>query len=109
MTIYPDNFKIKAFYKYPTCVVDRIVEYNEFDNKHTAGNKNVKKFFDELMSMAAKMSTEYNQHVSMDNKIAFEIEHKDTGTILYAGYKDNIYCIGLSLNSYMTGPKVVLK
>lgn len=41
----------------------------------------------------------------MDNKIAMKVVLPETGQYFYVGYKDNIYCIGLSLNPHMTGDR----
>lgn len=44
----------------------------------------------------------------MNNKIAIKVVFPDTGQYFYVGYKDNIYCVGLSLNPYMTGDSKII-
>ena len=100
----PEDFEIKAFYSYPTCVVDRLNEYEEGTGQ-VRGTKAIKRLFDELLKETEEKLQKY--HLA-DNKIAIEVIHKSTGTKMYFGYKDNIWCIGLSLNPYMTGIKWLL-
>ena len=91
-----------AFYHYPTCVVDRIAEFEDFvDQKphFNKGDDDVKEFFEDCLKYAEER---LGRHL-MDNKIAMKVIIVDTGQYFYVGYKDNIYCIGLSLNPYMTG------
>ena len=96
-------FSVEKFYSYPTSVVYRIANYNEQDlNKH-CGDKNVKKFFDEIL----KYANEKTGKNLMDNKIAFKIRFKDTDSVLYVGYKDNIWSIGLSLHPYMNAATII--
>ena len=95
------------FYHYPTCVVDRIVEFEEtFGNKphFDRGNKDVKKFFEDCLKYAEE---KLGRHL-MDNKIAMKVVVPDTGQYFFVGYKDNIYTIGLSLNPHMTGSSKII-
>ncbi len=100
MTVYfsTDNFEILKFYSYPCSVVERLAEYTECDLNNPCGDRHVKKFFEDCLKQ-----TEFQtcRKSLMDNKIAMEIRHKASNTILYVGYKDNTYCIGLSMHPYM--------
>lgn len=96
------DFKILSFYTYPTCVVDRFVEYSDIDKSNFNNDYHVMDFFNDCLKEVEKKE---NRHM-MDNKIAIKVMYKPTGSIFYVGYKDNIYCIGLDLNKYMTGRKI---
>ena len=102
----PEDFEIKAFYSYPTCVVNRLNEYEEPGVNDIRGTKVVKRLFDELLKETEEKLKKYHL---MDNKIAIEVIHKSTNTKMYFGYKDNIWCIGLSLNPYMIGKKTIVE
>ena len=100
-----EDFRIEAFYSYPTCVVDRLNEYEEGTGQ-VRGTKAIKRLFDELLKETELILKKYHL---MDNKIAIEVTHRHTNTKLYFGYKDNIWCIGLALNPYMTGNKTFVE
>ena len=93
MTIFAHNFKIMAFYGYPSFQQDIIAEYNEYENR---GDKSVKRFFNEILKTA---ETVFNKKNLMDNKIVFKLKMKNSDTIIYCGYKDNCYRISLSAYS----------
>lgn len=96
-----------AFYYYPTCVVDRIAEFENFSGqkpRFDRGDDDVKEFFEDCL----KYAEERLGRRLMDNKIAMKVVLPDTGQYFYVGYKDNIYCIGLTLNPYMTGDSKII-
>ena len=96
-----------AFYYYPTCVVDRIAEFEDFVGqkpRFDRGDDDVKEFFEDCL----KYAEERLGRRLMDNKIAMKVVLPDTGQYFYVGYKDNIYCIGLTLNPYMTGDSKII-
>lgn len=101
-----DDFDIKEFYRYPTCVVYRIAEYDE--GFHPGGNEDVKNLFNALLSYTAD---KLNIHIRelQDNKIAIKVIYKPTNTIMYIGYKDYNWSIGFDLNKYQTGEKIIIK
>ena len=101
----PENFKVLEFYHYPTAVVRRIVEYdNGFHTNSPHNVVDVKKLFEELLKVAEE---KLNKKL-MDNKIAMKVVYKPTNTIFYIGYKDCNWCLGLELNTYMTGYKEII-
>lgn len=109
MTFYfnPKGMIPVAFYYYPTCVCDRIAEFEDFgDNKprFDRGDSDVKEFFEGCL----KYTEEKLGCQLMDNKIAMKVVIPDTGQYFFVGYKDNIYTIGLSLNPYMTGHRKII-
>ena len=96
-----------AFYHYPTCVVDRIAEFEDFVGqkpRFDRGDDDIKEFFEDCL----KYAEERLGRRLMDNKIAMKVVLPDTGQYFYVGYKDNIYCIGLSLSPYMTGDSKII-
>ena len=99
----PERMIPVVFYHYPTCVIDRIAEFEDFadNNSHFAGDKDVKQFFEDCLKYVEE---KLDRHL-MDNKIAMKVVLPETGQYFYVGYKDNIYCIGLSLNPHMTGDR----
>lgn len=101
-----DNFDIKEFYRYPTCVVYRIAEYDE--GFHPGGDDNIKELFDVLLEeTAAKLGKDIRE--IRDNKIAMKLVHRPTNTTLYIGYKDWNWSIGLGLSRYQTGDSIVIE
>ncbi len=90
MSIYPDSFEIVAFYGYPSYQQNIVAEFDEYQNR---GDKSVMRFFNEILKKAEKLFGKKNL---MDNKIVFKLQLKDTGTVIYCGYKDNSYRISLS-------------
>ena len=107
MTILFDSskFEIKEFYKYPTCVVHRIVEWDEGFHKNSPDNvEDVKDLFEDLFNIVEK---KFNKDLR-DNKIAMKVIYKPTNTEFYIGYKDWNWSIGLGLNPYQTGEKIVI-
>ena len=103
-TIFHDShlFEVKEFYSYPTSIVNRIAEYDE--GFHPGGDEEIKELFDILLE-----NTEITLNKSLrDNKIAMKVIYKPTGTEMYVGYKDWNWCVGLSLNPYMTGKKLAI-
>lgn len=101
-----DDFEIKEFYRYPTCVVHRIVEFDNGFHKNSPNNvEDVKDFFEEILKVAnKKLNTEL-----MDNKIAFKLIHKPTNIVFYLGYKDWNWSLGLALSPYQTGEKIIFE
>ena len=95
MTLYysDDNFKVLAFYPYPSVVLYRLSEYTELFGKKDR-NRHVKQMFDGILKKAEAMKGKR----LMDNKIAFKVLYVPTNTILYIGYKDNTWSVGLSVN-----------
>lgn len=95
MTVYysDDNFEVIAFYPYPSVVLYRMSEYTELFGKKD-GDRHVKQLFDGILKKAEAMK---GKHL-MDNKIAFKVRYVPTDTILYIGYKDNTWSVGLSVN-----------
>lgn len=96
------------FYNYPTCVCDRIAEFEDFcynEQRFDRGDTDVKEFFNDCLKYAEeKLGCKL-----MDNKIAMKVVMPDTRQYFYVGYKDNIYTIGLSLNPHMTGASKLIK
>ena len=95
MTVYysDDTFEVLAFYPYPSVVLHRMSEYTElFEQK--GGDRHVKQLFDGILKKAETMKGKR----LMDNKIAFKVLYVPTNTILYIGYKDNTWSVGLSVN-----------
>ena len=92
-----EDFEIKAFYSYPTCVVDRLNEYEEGTNQ-VRGTKAIKRLFDEFLKETELILNKYHL---MDNKIAIKVHDKVEHAIFFVGYKDNIWCVGSMLNTYM--------
>lgn len=86
------NINIIGFYSYPSTIQYRLSEYNELKEPAT-GDEKVKRLFELVLKEA---SNKLNKNL-MDNKVAFKIEHIPTNTILYVGYKDNIYALGLNV------------
>jgi len=108
MTIFfnINNFEILEFYSYPTTIVHRMVEYDEGFHKNSPDNvEDVKDFFEDVLKYAEnKLGKSL-----MDNKVAFKILYKPTNTIMYVGYKDWNWTIGLGLNKYMIGNVTKIK
>jgi len=101
----PDAFVVEEFYKYPTCVVHRIVEYDEGFHKNDPRKQDdkVKELFDNLLKCVEQQLGQVR-----DNKIAMKVLYKPTNTTLYVGYKDWNWCIGFGLNPHMTGKCIKL-
>lgn len=101
----PNDFEIKEFYRYPTTVVRRIVEWDEGFHKNSPDNvEDVKDLFDDLLKTAEKKIGKDLR----DNKIAMRIIYKPTNTEFYIGYKDWNWSLGLDLNRYDIGEKIIL-
>lgn len=101
----PEDFKILEFYKYPTAVIHRIVEFDTgFHDKSPDNVEDVKDLFEELL----KVAEEKVGKTLMDNKVAMKVLHIPTNTIFYLGYKDWNWTLGLALNRYITGDKITL-
>jgi hypothetical protein len=101
----PNDFEIKEFYRYPTTVVRRIVEWDEGFHKNSPDNvEDVKDLFEALF----KIAEEKTKIDLRDNKIAMRIIYKPTNTEFYIGYKDWNWSLGLDLNRYDIGEKIVL-
>ena len=93
ITITPSNFKIEAFYGYPTYQQNIVNFYDESENH---GSPAIKRFFHQILDTAEEMT---GKHL-MDNKIAFKLSLKDDPkTVVYIGYKDNKYSLSLSVKS----------
>ena len=95
MTLYysDDNFEVLAFYPYQSVVLHRMSEYTELFGQK-GGDRHVKQMFDGILKKAEAMKGKR----MMDNKIAFKVLYVQTNTILYIGYKDNTWSVGLSVN-----------
>ena len=109
MTFYfnPEKMIPVAFYHYPTCVCDRIAEFEDFGDRKPRfdrGDNGIKKFFEDCLKYA---EDRLGNHL-MDNKIAMKVVVPETGQYFFVGYKDNIYTIGLSLSPYMTGSSKII-
>lgn len=106
MHILIDDLKVLEFYSYPTSVCERLVEWDEgFHTGKRGLDEDVKEYFEELLK-----DTEKKLNKSLyDNKIAMKVLHKPSNTILYFGYKDWNWCVGLNLSPYMTGKKTVVE
>lgn len=101
-----DFFEIKEFYTYPTTVVHRIVEWDEGFHINRPGNdEDIKELFNALLEETEKL---LNKKDLMNNKIAMKVVYKPTGHVFYVGYKDWNWCLGLALNTYVTGEKIVV-
>lgn len=100
------NFEVKEFYRYPTAVIHRIVEWDE--GFYPGGNEDVKNLFNKLLENTA---SKLNKHIRdlQDNKIAIKVIYKPTNTEMYIGYKDYNWSIGLELNPYMTGENIIIE
>ena len=85
-----DNFKIVEFYPYPSYIQYEIASYDDWAKR---GDMTIKKFFERVLEKAEELTG----YILRDNKIAFKIIHKPTGTTLYVGYKDNNYRIGMGV------------
>jgi hypothetical protein len=111
----PDAFVVEEFYKYPTCVIHRIAEYDEKDTLQSKASDgfhkgslsysddDIKELFDNLLKRVEQQLGQVR-----DNKIAMKVLYKPTNTTLYVGYKDWNWCVGLALNPHMTGECVKL-
>ena len=97
MKFDPKLFTILEFFSYPCSVIDRTATYEENGFHGTRGDKSVKEFFEAVLVEARKIT---GRHL-MDNKIAIKVVDKETGSVFYVGYKDNIWAIGPCLNPYM--------
>lgn len=84
-----EDYNILNFYGYTTFIQNVISEYSEHDGR---GHIQTKWFVKKLIEEGSKKA---GLDLS-DNKIAFKILHIETGTILYAGFKDGVYRIGLT-------------
>lgn len=85
-----DNFEVEAYLPYPSVVRDRLNEYSTFMDER--GDEYVKLFFEQLREKVKKeQGRDY-----FDNKVAYRVRHKETGTVLWVGYKDNTWAIGLT-------------
>ena len=93
-----NRFELLEWFSYPCTVCDRTVEYEENGYYGTRGDKDVKDFFDACLRKAEEIS---GHRSLMDNKIAIKVVDKETGSVFYVGYKDNIWAIGPCLNPYM--------
>ena len=88
-------FKVKKFYPYPAYVQWVVNDYDE-NTTPCRGDIGVKRMFNALLGDAEEKAG----RKLMDNKVAIEIEHEPTGSVMYIGYKDNKYYLGLGvLNS----------
>ena len=76
------------FHSYPSTVQTRLIEYDDFKKQ---GDEKIKEIFEELITDAEE---KYNRPFN-DNKVAFEFNLH--GHIVYLGYKDGIYALGLDL------------
>jgi hypothetical protein len=102
-----DNFEVKEFYYYPTAVVERIVEWDEGFHEGRPGlDEDVKDLFNDLLKETEK---KLNKKHLMDNKIAMKIVYKPTRHEFFIGYKDWNWSLGLALNPYMTGKKIIVE
>ena len=100
-----DKFEVKEFYRYPTTVVHRIVEWDEGFYKNSPDLcEYVKDLFGDLL----KVAEEKTGLILLDNKIAMKIVYIPTNTEFYIGYKDWNWSLGLGLNDYVIGEKIVL-
>lgn len=88
--VYFNSFDVLEFYPYPSFIQEQIAVYNEIEN---LGEKHVMQLFDDLFEIAKNK----NDKIYINNKIVMKIRGRSTGTILYIGYKDGIYSIGLSM------------
>ena len=88
--VYSNSFDVLEFYPYPSFVQEKIAVYNEIEN---LGEKHIMQLFDDLFEIAKSK----NDKVYINNKIVMKIRGRRTGTILYIGYKDGVYSIGLSM------------
>lgn len=95
MTLYysDDKFEVLTFYPYLSVVLHRLSEYTELFGKKD-GDPHVKQLFDGILKKAEAMT---GKHL-MDNKIAFKVRYVPTDTILYIGYKENTWSVGLSVH-----------
>lgn len=101
----PEDFEVVEFYHYPTSIVRRIVEYDTGFHQNSPDNvEDVKDLFDELLKVAEKKVGKS----LMDNKVAMKVIYKPSNTVFYIGYKDWNWCLGLELNRYMTGNKIII-
>ena len=99
----PEDFTVIEFYKYPTTVIRRIVEFDTgFHDKSPDNVEDVKDLFEELL----KVAEEKTGKKLMDNKVAMKVIYKPTNTIFYIGYKDWNWALGLELNRYMIGDMI---
>lgn len=103
MQVLINNFEVTEFYLYPTCVIHRLVEWDEFGGA-ARGDDDIKELFNELLTQTEKRLGK-NLH---DNKIAMKVTYKPTGHEFYIGYKDWKWALGLALNPYMTGECIKL-
>ena len=85
-----EDFKIIEFYPYSSFVQYEIASWDEWEKE---GDWTIKKFYERVLEKAEELTG----YILRDNKIAFKIIHKPTGTTLYIGFKDNIYKIGMGV------------
>ena len=93
-----NRFELLEWFSYPCSVCDRIAEYEVNGFHGTRGDKDIKDFFEACLHEAEMIA---GRKSLMDNKIAIKVADKETGSVFYVGYKDNIYAIGPCLNPYM--------
>lgn len=98
-----NDLNVIEFYPYPSVVLYTLGMYDDIWSPGT-GDKKVKILFEKVLEKANKEhSTNF-----LDNKIAFKFKHIPTKTMLYVGYKDGIYRLGLSVKQEYN-KKVILK
>ena len=92
MTFNYDKFEVLSYHAYPTTVLYELNSYTELFGRAT-GDKHVQILFENVLK---DMDAKHNKYLR-DNKVAFKLRHVPTGTILYVGYKDNTYRVGLDI------------
>lgn len=91
MNIPIRHFEILVHYPYPSFVRDILCDYSEVFGK-VEGDKYAKRLYEAVIE---KVKGKTGKNLT-DNKTGFKLRHIGTGTILYVGYKDNHWKIGLS-------------
>ena len=106
ITIKAEDFELLEFYSYTTYGRDIISDCTLYPNteKGYVGTYVIVQLVDDMAKKCQNdivkriKSGEETQFIHFDdNKIAFKVRHKNTGTILYFGRKDYHYYISLSV------------
>lgn len=96
MKVHLTDLELLGFYPYTSHVHDVLCEYDDFI--HKSGDKWAKRLYDEIVSY---LNDKFGYFKYQDNKSAYKVKHKATGTIFYVGIYDSHYYIGLScVNEY---------
>jgi len=89
----------KEFWPYTTVVLERIIEM-----EYSAGDR-----IDELYADLLRLFKRAGFDCASDNKIAFGLQHEDSGAMYYFGFKDWQFSMGTSFSTDFNNLKRVQK